>query len=160
MDVYDVAQICPNGHVANASTNKYPQHNQDYCSKCGEKTTTACAKCNNPIRGEYYVPGVAAMSRYSAPACCQNCGSPFPWTERRTQAAIDLFLEETQVTAEEAEQFAESVHDATRDTPAAKVGATRSKKALQKVGDTAKTVIHETLKAVVSEGAKQVLFPK
>ena len=35
---FDVAQVCPNGHVTNSSFHNEPQFNVDYCTKCGEKT--------------------------------------------------------------------------------------------------------------------------
>jgi hypothetical protein len=36
---YDIAQICPNGHVANSSTVHKPELNQEHCAKCGGTST-------------------------------------------------------------------------------------------------------------------------
>lgn len=87
---YDLAQICMNGHVINSMANDYPQSNQAFCSDCGEKTITACPSCNTNIRGYYHVPGVIGFSNYSAPSYCYSCGSPFPWTVTRLEAASEL----------------------------------------------------------------------
>ena len=45
----DTMQVCPNGHVINASFRKRPYLNKDFCDKCGEKTITNCPKCDKPI---------------------------------------------------------------------------------------------------------------
>ncbi len=42
---YDIAQVCPYGHVANATTIWKPEDNKVHCAECGEKTMTACPKC-------------------------------------------------------------------------------------------------------------------
>jgi hypothetical protein len=36
MGSYDIAQVCPNGHVANDSTQRDPEFNMEFCDKCGE----------------------------------------------------------------------------------------------------------------------------
>lgn len=33
----DTMQVCMNGHLINASFEKYPDRNKDYCAKCGQK---------------------------------------------------------------------------------------------------------------------------
>src|SRR4051812_37161199 len=93
---YDTAQVCPNGHVATSMAASYAEHRQPYCEKCGEATIMECPKCSTPIRGHHHTPGVIGSYEYSPPSFCYKCGSAFPWTERKTQAAIDLFIEETQ----------------------------------------------------------------
>ena len=48
------------------------------CPKCGATVLTACPTCDLRIRGDYFVPGVIAVS--TAPASfCDGCGSAFPW---------------------------------------------------------------------------------
>ena len=88
-DGYDVAQVCLNGHEANASSTGLPEFNKAFCSKCGEKTIAACPGCTAPIRGYYW----GSMSAgYTVPQHCHQCGTPYPWTARRKEAALELFL--------------------------------------------------------------------
>jgi hypothetical protein len=125
---YDVAQVCLEGHMVNSSVQNYPQHNRDHCPQCGEKTITSCPNCNVPIQGHYYVPGVASMSTEAAPLHCHGCGHPFPWTVRKKEAAIELFLEESGYQGEDAEEFKKNVDDIVRNTSRATVAANRIKK--------------------------------
>ena len=149
---HEVAQICPNGHIANSAMLLVPQHNKEYCEKCGEKTLAACPKCGGTIRG------AGGIGRYDRPAHCRDCGAAYPWTERAMQAAIELFLDETGAQGEEAKAFEQSVHDVTRQTPAAQVASNRIVKALKKVGTATATSIREILVGVASEAAKKTLL--
>jgi hypothetical protein len=52
------------------------------CLKCGATVLTACLNCDLRIRGDYFVPGVIAVSTASRPSFCDGCGSAFPWATR------------------------------------------------------------------------------
>jgi hypothetical protein len=45
------------------------------CPKCGAAVLTACPNCGLRIRGDYFVPGVIAVSTASRPSFCDGCGS-------------------------------------------------------------------------------------
>ena len=158
MDDYDVAQVCPNGHVANSTSFKLPQFNSEFCETCGEKTLTLCPNCRTPVRGEYCGGGVG-ISSYQAPAHCHACGKPFPWTERRIQAALDLVREEGNLAEAELAQFEQSVNDITRDTPQTQVAASRLKRLFGKMGVEAAKGAHDILVDVVSESVKKMIWP-
>lgn len=159
MGWHDVAQVCPNGHVANDATQRSPAFNKPHCDRCGEKTITACENCNAPIRGEYHVEGVVAVGfEYHPPAFCHNCGHPFPWTARKQQAAIDLFFEENPI-KEEREEFRSSVEQITKDSPQAQVASKRLSRLLGKIGQQTASAIRDILVDVASETAKKILFP-
>lgn len=51
--LYDVAQICEDGHVITKHCNHAPEQMQDYCDLCGSKTITECS-CGEHIRGCYH----------------------------------------------------------------------------------------------------------
>ena len=124
---YDTAQICLNGHVITSSAGSFPQFRQEFCDRCGEATLMNCPKCNKPIRGT--VPSsIVDGDPYEAPSFCCNCGSPFPWTQRKQQAAIDLFNEESEDEQERKKTFQESVEQITKDTPQAQVASKRLKR--------------------------------
>jgi hypothetical protein len=50
---YDVAQICPNGHVITSVAGSYPQHRQQFCEKRGEPTLMNCPKCDVSMRTDH-----------------------------------------------------------------------------------------------------------
>jgi hypothetical protein len=154
-DRYDVAQVCPNGHVANEHVEMHSQHNKEFCEACGEKTITACPKCNAPLRGAY----TGTLGFYKAPAFCNKCGAAFPWTERRQQAALDLFIDATNPTKDETTQFAESLNAVARDTPSATVAAGRLSRFLKKAGAQVGGAIKDLIVQFACAAAVKVLMP-
>ncbi len=85
--VYDVAQVCLNGHVTNGFSRSSPEFNETFCSNCGERTITVCPACNHAIRGQ--IAGSMIVS-FPAPSFCHNCGEAYPWTARSLTAAREL----------------------------------------------------------------------
>ena len=153
MKDYDVAQVCPNGHVANGQMNRSPAFNREFCEQCGEKTLTTCPACNTSIRGDYLPKSGGGMVGFGPPAFCYNCGAAFPWTERKIQAAIDLFVDQVQDEAARRE-FTESVHAIARDTPQAQVAANRLKRLLTWLKDGTVDVVRKMLVDVAASGIK------
>ena len=96
--------------------------------------------------------GAVSFARYNPPSFCQSCGSPFPWTSNRIQAAIDL----AEIELDEADKkvFEQSVGELVTDSPQTKVAATRIKKILVKAGSTFGDAIREILVNIASETAK------
>lgn len=79
----DIMQVCMNGHVINASSQRSPEYNKDYCTTCGAKTITQCPKCKNPIPGDMQDTGVLVVGFSTpAPEFCQHCGEKFPWVKQ------------------------------------------------------------------------------
>jgi hypothetical protein len=151
---YDVAQICLNGHVVNERFKSEPQHNQDYCARCGKRTITACLKCEKTIPGAY----TGMRGFVTAPAHCTGCGTELPWTEQRIQAAFELFADEVAEAAER-KAFEENLRQVSQDGPAAQVAASRLVRTLKKVRDVTRSLIYDVLKSVAGEAAKKILFP-
>ncbi len=83
MGYYDIQQVCLNGHQTTDSYNRSPQFRKNFCTTCGEKTIHQCPGCNEPIKGDYHVQGIIAIGGTRVPTHCENCGKPFPWTERK-----------------------------------------------------------------------------
>jgi predicted RNA-binding Zn-ribbon protein involved in translation (DUF1610 family) len=82
----DTMQVCVNGHVINAGSQKYPEYNKDFCTQCGAKTITQCQKCSSPIPGDLQDTGVAVIGFHApAPEFCQHCGEKFPWTNKESK---------------------------------------------------------------------------
>ena len=79
----DTMQVCLNGHVINEEFREKPQHNKDFCDRCGKKTITNCPNCDKSIPGDLQYPGVVTTGfRSSAPEFCEHCGKKFPWTHK------------------------------------------------------------------------------
>lgn len=154
---YDVAQICPNGHVANEAMSTRPVHNKPFCPDCGEATIDRCPKCGNAIQGVYYVPRMGS-GRFRPAAFCLHCGAPFPWTERRKQAATDLLADEG-IEEKDLEVFRQSVDEITKDTPQAQAASNRIVKILKRVGTGTASAVRDILVDVASEAAKKILLP-
>src|SRR5580704_1635867 len=87
---YDVAQVCLNGHLVNSFAVSQPEHNENFCSMCGEKTISQCPHCKTNIRGYYHMLGVTSFLPEDTPAFCHYCGKPYPWMEDRLQTAKEL----------------------------------------------------------------------
>ena len=157
---YDVAQICLNGHVVNDSTRGSPQHNQDFCDKCGAATITECPNCKDSIQG-YYVSDVLVLPppRTPAPSFCKHCGKSFPWTQSKLEAARELTQELDDLTAEEKMELKKSIDDIVMDSPRTTLGATRFKKIMVKVGKEGATALKNILVDIVSEAAKKMIWP-
>ncbi len=143
MEGYDVAQVCPNGHVANDMSSAYPDFNRDFCEDCGEKTIIACPSCNSSIRGRLH--GVIYAAEFIPPAYCRKCGNAFPWTQRKIQAAIDLAVEVGGLQGDDATQFDASIREIARDTPQTQVAAHRVKKLIGKVAKSTGSAIRDVM---------------
>ena len=153
---YDTAQICLNGHSINSSYFDYPEHNEEFCSSCGQPTITACKKCTAPIRG--YLRG-SYPSPYIVPSFCYKCGAPFPWTESRLSVAVEMAKELDGLNDEERNQLAASFDDLVREGPKTSLAATRFKKLIGKAGGVAGETFKKILVDIASETAKKMLWP-
>ena len=116
MSYYDVMQVCVKGHQITARYDDYPELRQDFCKKCGSPTIFACPKCKEPIRGEYNVPGVAAIGfEVPVPEFCHKCGESYPWTKTNHQIKSiddkkqDNYLEEIEFVCERFHSVAKQI---------------------------------------------------
>lgn len=157
---YDVAQICINGHVINSMSQSYPVHNQKFCDKCGERTISECPKCKTPIRGYYLATAIVVIgSDYSRPSFCHNCGQPYPWTEKKLQAAQELAQELHKLSEEEKDLLKKSLDDIIRDTSQTPVAVARFKRLVAKAGVEAAQAFKDILVDIVSETVKKGIWP-
>ncbi len=85
MGYQDTQQVCLNGHQITDGYNRNPQFRKAFCAECGEKTIHTCPKCDSPIKGDYYIENVFGFSSTSVPSHCDNCGSEFPWVQKKKE---------------------------------------------------------------------------
>lgn len=151
----DVAQICLDGHVIAASAGSSPQFRQEFCDRCGERTTMECPECQGPIRG-YYSGGLAIS--YDRPTCCHACGKPHPWTARSLDAARHLADDLDELTPEAREKLKGTLDDLIRDTPQARTAAVRFKRYVAKAGPVAADGFRQILTDLVSETVRKTIW--
>jgi len=156
MGYYLTAAICINGHVATDAIEHLSPGK--FCPHCGGAIITACPHCQASIRGDYHVPGVFALSHYSAPAFCHNCGKPFPWTAEKLAAAKDLADELENVSAEDRAKLKIAIDDVAAGGPRAEVGAARIKRMLNKAGTAVGQALWKISVDVASETAKKIML--
>ena len=151
---FDIALICLSGHVVNESTKRFPGYNTKYCKECGEKTINSCPNCKHTIRGAR----AGMVGFVSAPAYCEECGHPFPWTETKIQTALHLFAEEM-ADKDAIRQFEESVRTISKGNPEAPLAANRLGKLVARVTTTITAdAIKKTVVEVASETIKKTLL--
>lgn len=160
MGYYDTTQICLTGHMINDHSQSRPQHNQDFCDKCGQKTILACLECENSIRGDYETEGVIDLTGYKAPApaFCEKRGKPYPWTESRLEATknpaglLDLDIPEETL-------LERSIEEMLRDTPRSPAEAVRFKRIAERAKPWALAAFKKILFGAVGEGVKKMIWP-
>ncbi|HYE57826.1 MAG TPA: DUF2321 domain-containing protein [Rhodothermales bacterium] len=152
---FDSAQICLNGHVVTSHYHDFPQFRKSFCSDCGEKTITACGNCQAEIQGSYR-DGFSID--YGLPAFCQECGSPFPWTERALAAAADLAEDLDELGPDEKANLKASLADLIRSGPRTSLAETRFKRLMSKVRAESYQAMRSILIDVLSESVKRSIF--
>lgn len=155
---FDTAQVCLEGHMINDQAESEPESNKKFCSKCGAATILACPRCSAKIKGYPHIPNVASCSVDEPEKFCDNCGHPYPWSESRLKAAIDMSGELDGLTEQDREDLKKSLPDLLRDVPNTPVAATRFKKIFRKVGGKGGELVWDILKDVASETAKKIIL--
>lgn len=86
MGYHDTQQVCLNGHQITDNYHRSPESHRKFCPRCGAETIHNCPNCRHEIRGHYHVDSVVAIGfRTAVPTHCENCGTPFPWTEKKNE---------------------------------------------------------------------------
>ena len=117
----------------------------------------SCPTCQTPIRGVYH--GTIIHVPRAVPAFCHECGSTYPWTKSRLQAARDLIELLEGVDESEKTALLGSLDDLIKDLPQTQVAALRVKKLATKLSQESATVLRNLLVDIASETAKKILFP-
>jgi len=155
---FDTAQVCLEGHMINDHAESEPESNKKFCSKCGAATILACPHCSVKIKGYPHIPNVCSLPVDEPEKFCDNCGHPYPWSESRLRAAIDMSGELDGLTEQDREDLKKSLPDLLRDVPNTPVAATRFKKIFRKVGGKGGELVWDILKDVASETAKKIIL--
>ena len=158
-DMYDTAQVCLSGHRITDMYETRPEHRQEFCTTCGQKTIIACANCGAKLRGQLRDDDWAGLRRYSLPAYCRACGKPYPWTEAGLRAARELADELDELSAHEREQLKLSLEDLVSDSPRSGLAVVRFKKLVAKAGQEAAQAMKQILVSLVTEAVRYQIWP-
>lgn len=145
---YDVALVCLNGHEINSFSHYSPEHNTKYCEECGEPTIDVCQECDEPIRGNSLE---SVVLHWTAPKHCHNCGKPYPWMKRKTDALAEAIDELDEMSESERGRLKESIPDLIQETPKTSTAITRFKKAITKGGAVGGKLLTDILSKVAAE---------
>jgi hypothetical protein len=150
---YTTAEVCLEGHPTTGSTEIHPERRKKYCDKCGSETITACPTCKAPIRGDYH--GNHLLNRLlHPPGYCHSCGKPYPWTESKIQAAIQIFMEFGDLQEAEKQTIAADIQNIAKGTPASELSALRVKRIWSHAGKIAYDVLMEFASKTAAEVLK------
>ncbi|MEO9295666.1 MAG: DUF2321 domain-containing protein [Nitrososphaera sp.] len=156
MGEYDTAQICLNGHTVNSTAHAAPERNEEFCSKCGQKTLTACPACGTCIRGLHRSDNNSF--EFSFPNYCFKCGTSFPWTQRKISAIGELVDAMSELADAEKDDIKSRLPDIIFDNPGTEAASIAVKQALSKMGKEGRLVAEEKILDLASENAKKIIF--
>lgn len=152
---YDVQQVCEEGHQITDCYNIHPEERSKFCQKCGAATLIACPSCGAEIQGAQikvseswydFESGSRKMIRVHpisphVPSYCQNCGEPYPWTQKKIQTAIQIFAEFGNLNDKEKETIKQDIENIAKEVPETELSAMRIKQIWGKYGPIAYNVI-------------------
>lgn len=149
------ATICLNGHTLSSFEAEYAP----FCSRCGQPSISECGKCSSSIKGQYLTPGVVDLtSRYTPPPYCDQCGSPFPWTETLINNAVELVALDDNLDDEVKEILKNALPDLIFETPSTPVATAKYKKYIPSATKYIQDELRNLLVDVVSEAIKKALW--
>lgn len=159
MGYYHIAQVCTNGHLINDSFDSHPESNQSFCSKCGAKTITACPNCGANIRGNYDCDVFILGATKTVDSYCYNCGSPYPWTQKILDSAIELLSLDTELSTDTKELIKNAIPYLLVDQPETPVAIAKYRSGISKAGQIVKDSMYQLLVDVLSDTAKKIIYP-
>ena len=98
-----------------------------------------------------------AVPPYTCPSFCEDCGSPYPWTQLRLGAAQELIELSDDIEAPDKEILVADLPDLARETPRTQVAATSFRKIAAKLGGSVASVLRDIAVDVASEAAKKII---
>lgn len=155
----DAALICMNGHVVNANSDTCPNFNSNFCPMCGERAISKCPHCQDEIPGQiHYLSDdtLGDWEQFMAPTSyCGGCGKPYPWTERRAQAFIELA--HLTLSAQDAQEVEENLPDVMRESPRTEVAVRTINRAFEKAGTWGLNTLKTAAPSLLTQSAMLLL---
>ena len=151
---YENATICLNGHVSSALVSSSTK----YCKFCGENTISRCQSCEAPIQGKFKTSRVNAGRKYNRPAYCHNCGSPYPWTSKIIENAIELLALDEELPQDHKELIKLALPDLLVEKPSTPVAVAKYRKFIPKAATYVQDGLKNILIDVVSTSVKKSIW--
>ncbi|MBN2316852.1 MAG: DUF2321 domain-containing protein [Sedimentisphaerales bacterium] len=156
-DVYDVQQVCENGHQITSGFFMWPAERKNFCEECGAPTLTECPKCGQEIQGSPFIEGPRKYktleSIVSVPKYCRNCGTPYSWTQKWILTAIQIFRESGNLNGNEEDTIEQDIENISKDIPETELSANR----IQRIWRKGKAVGYEVIMELASRTAAKIL---
>ena len=162
---YDVQQVCESGHQITDCYINRPEQRNKFCQECGASTIIDCPTCDEKIQGarievrQSFLDARSGRSRNisvipaDVPRYCQNCGAPFPWTQRKITAVIQNLVEFGDLNEEEKKTIEQDVENIAKDVPEAELSARR----IKRIWERGKSVGYEVIMEFASRTAAKIL---
>src|SRR5437868_13754005 len=102
-----------------------------FCPECGAETIRACPKCNAALRGDHIIAGM--LSPITVPANhCHGCGTAFPWTTAKIEAAKEHAAEIEGLDGVEKVQLQGAIADLAAGGARTEIAASRFNRVMKK----------------------------
>lgn len=157
MGHFDVGIVCTNGHTITSIARKAPEFVARFCKACGEPGIDKCPECDSFIRGSYQRDCGPTVIRWKPPQYCHDCGTPYPWTQQKTEALSETIDELEGLSPDERARLQQSILDIIVDTPKSDTAVLRIKKTVAKLGTTGGTILQKVVAQVATESVKRSL---
>lgn len=175
----DTAQICENGHLITLHANAVPAEKRKFCTLCSAPVISECPHCHKRIKGAYFQTQTYTVrttlfgkeesqrslsqeldtSTYQIPSFCDECGHPYPWTERILESANAIFDMLDEISPENKEHLKEIFPDLISDTSKTIPSALIFEKIISPLTPIAKTAMQSAFgKTIVAEALKFIHF--
>jgi hypothetical protein len=158
----DTSLICIAGHVITAHLEEKAEP-PNFCSRCGEQTTSVCFECGARIPGDY--PHMRGFMT-APPAYCAHCSKPYPWYRAATERAERIVRMQSEIhsldeaTTEALARFAQDVaQDKATPEEASTFGQWFRKKAGLESARAVGGALKEIATSVISEVIVKVMMP-
>jgi len=149
---YDTAQVCLSGHVITHRVKECASRTKNFCTICGEPTTTKCSNCSAPIKGFY--SGDSILADYTRPNYCHDCGKPYPWTENAIIESSIVIDKDLELSIEDKEEFKQAITSLVKS----KESPSRFKTFLKKTSKATAQSLKDILIDVLSESISKSIW--
>lgn len=157
MASYDTAQICLNGHVISIIAGSSPEIQDEFCSKCGEKTIMECSQCKTFIHGQYY-PVSLWSNRYDLPAYCHKCGAMYPWTSRTIESAREYIKSSDSMSDDDKQVACDLLIELIKDTPDIELASEKFKTAISELSKTKSDKLKSILEKMLTYNVQRKIW--
>jgi hypothetical protein len=155
---YFTAQVCLTGHTITDAVQQSPERIEKFCSQCGAETIIACPACETPIRGYYETGTFGSLREYEPPKYCYSCGTSFPWTKAKIEAAKEHASDLDHLSEDEKVQLQGAIDDIAAGGARTDLAVSRFKRLMKKAGQAVGSGLYKVAIDVASDAAKKGLL--